>query len=254
MPGGLVGLGARTSARLSLANRLRPVFNTTVTNMPGPRHPLYMAGARLVAMYGAGMIVDGMGLIHPVMSYCGDITISFTSCREMLPDPAHYAACIRDSFEQLAAARAGPPAAGRYEAAPIADGESCRRGASVDRRVRAWRGTRRGVRSGRGCTPAPRGCRRSRRCGRRAGAGVGRTIGSSRLKINRTCVAGSRSAEIVGGGAITGRHRAVRVEQLQRAGPGGGYRRPGHRARRVRLATGHHGHHGRGGGSEEHEV
>ena len=39
MPGGLVGLGARTSARLSLANRLRPVFNTTVTNMPGPAAP-----------------------------------------------------------------------------------------------------------------------------------------------------------------------------------------------------------------------
>ena len=104
MPGGLVGLGARTSARLSLANRLRPVFNTTVTNMPGPRHPLYMAGARLVAMYGAGMVVDGMGLIHPVMSYCGEITISFTSCREMLPDPANYAACIRESFDELAAA------------------------------------------------------------------------------------------------------------------------------------------------------
>ena len=104
LPGGLVGLGARTSARLSLANRLRPVFNTTVTNMPGPRHPLYMAGARLVAMFGAGMIVEGMGLIHPVMSYCGDITISFTSCREMLPDPAHYAECIRDSFDELTAA------------------------------------------------------------------------------------------------------------------------------------------------------
>jgi WS/DGAT/MGAT family acyltransferase len=104
MPGGLVGLGARTSARLSLANRLRPVFNTTVTNMPGPRHPLYMAGAQLVAMYGAGMITEGMGLIHPVMSYCGEITISFTSCREMLPDPAVYADCLRTSFDELAAA------------------------------------------------------------------------------------------------------------------------------------------------------
>ena len=87
MPGGLVGLGARTSARLSLANRMRPMFNTTVTNMPGPQHPLYMAGAQLVAMYVVGMIIEGMGLIHPVTSYCGDITISFTSCREMLPDP-----------------------------------------------------------------------------------------------------------------------------------------------------------------------
>jgi len=107
VPGGLVGLGARTSARLSLANQMRPVFNTTVTNMPGPRHPLYMAGAKLVAMYGAGMIGDGMGLIHPVLSYCGDMTISFTSCREMLPDPAFYADCLRDSFTELAAATTG---------------------------------------------------------------------------------------------------------------------------------------------------
>jgi len=113
MPGGLVGLGARTSARLSLANRLRPVFNTTVTNMPGPRHPLYMAGAQLVSMYGAGMITEGMGLIHPVMSYCGDITISFTSCREMLPDPAFYADCLRESFAELAAATARETVRGR---------------------------------------------------------------------------------------------------------------------------------------------
>ena len=101
MPGGLMGLGALTSARLSLANQMRPVFNTTVTNMPGPRHRLYMAGAELLAMYGAGMIVEGMGLIHPVMSYCGDLTISFTSCREMLPDPAFYADCLRASFREL---------------------------------------------------------------------------------------------------------------------------------------------------------
>jgi hypothetical protein len=90
-----------------MANRMRPVFNTTVSNMPGPRHPLYMAGAKLVAMYGAGMITDGMGLIHAVMSYCGDISISFTSCREMLPDPAVYADCLRESFGDLAAATAG---------------------------------------------------------------------------------------------------------------------------------------------------
>jgi diacylglycerol O-acyltransferase len=110
MPGGLVGLGARTSARLSLANRMRPMFNTTVTNMPGPRHPLYMAGAKMVAMYGAGMVGDGMGLIHPVMSYCGDITISFTSCREMLPDPAFYTQCLTESFDGLAKATASAPA------------------------------------------------------------------------------------------------------------------------------------------------
>jgi hypothetical protein len=101
---------------------MRPIFNTTVTNMPGPRHPLYMAGAQLVAMYGAGMIVEGMGLIHPVMSYCGDITVSFTSDREMLPDPAVYADCLRQSFDDLLGAtvperRPKPAARSRSNAA-----------------------------------------------------------------------------------------------------------------------------------------
>ncbi len=45
-----------------------------------------------------------MALIHPVFSYGGEITISFTSCREILPDPAFYAGCIDASFEALAAA------------------------------------------------------------------------------------------------------------------------------------------------------
>ena len=137
MPGGLVGLGARTSARLSLANRLRPVFNTTVTNMPGPRHPLYMAGAQLVAMYGAGMIVDGMGLIHPVMSYCGDITISFTSCREMLPDPAHYAD-VHPRVVRRARRRGAPTeASGRRESTSIDDSEGGRGQVGVNRAERS---------------------------------------------------------------------------------------------------------------------
>ena len=89
--------------------------------MPGPRHPLYMAGAELVAMYGVGMIIEGMGLIHPVMSYCGDITISFTSCREMLPDPAFYAALPPATRSTSSPARRSPrghPPTGR---APTAE-------------------------------------------------------------------------------------------------------------------------------------
>jgi WS/DGAT/MGAT family acyltransferase len=104
MPGGLVGFAGRTTARLGTANRTRPIFNTTVTNMPGPQHPLYFSGARMVANYGFGMIVAGMGLIHPVTSYCGAITIGFASDRAMMPDPEVYADCIQQSFEELAKA------------------------------------------------------------------------------------------------------------------------------------------------------
>lgn len=101
IPSSLAGLAARLYTRAGLANRVRPVFNCVVTNIPGPQQPLYMGGARLVTQYGLGPIVDGMALIHPVFSYCGEITISFTSCREILPDPEFYAECLQASYEEL---------------------------------------------------------------------------------------------------------------------------------------------------------
>lgn len=104
IPSTVAGLAARLYTNLGLANRITPIFNTVITNIPGPQVPLYMTGARLVTQFGLGPILDGMGIIHPVFSYCGEITISFTSCREMIPDPAFYAECIQESFEEMLAA------------------------------------------------------------------------------------------------------------------------------------------------------
>lgn len=104
VPSALAGLAARMYTSSGMAERTQPVLNCVVTNVPGPQTPLYFAGARAVKMVGLGPIQDGMGLIHPVFSYCGQISVSFTSCREMLPDPAFYSECIQASFDELAAA------------------------------------------------------------------------------------------------------------------------------------------------------
>jgi hypothetical protein len=58
----------------------------------------------MIAAIGIGPITQGMGLIFPVLSYCGRITISFTSCREILPDPVFFEDCIKQSFTELLAA------------------------------------------------------------------------------------------------------------------------------------------------------
>ena len=64
----------------------------------------------MVTQFGLGPLFDGMGLIFPVLSYCGWITISLTSCREMMPDPAHYCDCLDEAFDDLrTAARKGRP-------------------------------------------------------------------------------------------------------------------------------------------------
>ncbi len=104
MPGMLAGLAARLYTRLGLANNVSPFLNTVVTNVPGPQIPLYFTGARMVSLYGLGPVMDGMGLIHPVFSYNGQISISFTSCRQMLPDPEFYGDCLQESFDELLAA------------------------------------------------------------------------------------------------------------------------------------------------------
>ena len=67
---------------------------------------MYLAGAQLVSMAGFGPIMDSMGLFHAVVSYNGQLSIAINSCREMMPDPAFYAACIHSSFEELRAAAA----------------------------------------------------------------------------------------------------------------------------------------------------
>ena len=100
-PSMVSGVAARLYTRLGLANRIRPIFNTVVSNVPGPPVPLYMNGARMVASFGLGPVLDGVGLFHAVTSYCGQIVVCFSSCRKMISDPSHYAQCLQDSYDEL---------------------------------------------------------------------------------------------------------------------------------------------------------
>jgi len=110
MPSALAGLSARLYSRLGVANLHSPAFNCVATNVPGPRVPLYFAGAKMVRMMGMAPILDGMGLINVIYSYGTEIAISFTSDRNMLPDPANYAAALQKSFEALRDADFSKPA------------------------------------------------------------------------------------------------------------------------------------------------
>lgn len=110
VPSGLAGLAARLYTRVGAANAHAPAYSCVVTNVPGSRVPLYFCGARMVAMYGTGPVFDGMGLINPVYSYGDTIAVSFTSDRDMMPDPDAYAAALRASFAALRTAAVQPSA------------------------------------------------------------------------------------------------------------------------------------------------
>ena len=76
-------------------------FNTLITNVAGIQKPLYLAGAEMISLMGVLPVVDQLGLLHAVFSYNGRISIAFTACREMLPDPGFYADCIEESYNDL---------------------------------------------------------------------------------------------------------------------------------------------------------
>ena len=83
-----------------------PKISLIVSNVRGPDMSLYMAGARLVRYLPVSIPVDGLGLNLTGFSYDGTLWICATSCRDMLPDPAFFAECLREAFHELVEAAA----------------------------------------------------------------------------------------------------------------------------------------------------
>jgi len=74
----------RTATRLS--GRFGTPVNLVISNVPGPREPLYTAGAKLLHYYPVSTIVDGQGLNITVQSYLNTDDFGLVSCRELVPD------------------------------------------------------------------------------------------------------------------------------------------------------------------------
>ena len=90
-----------------LLERALPAVNTSgpvnmiVTNVPGPQFPLYLAGARLLAMYPIVPLIPGGGLGVALFSYEGKLCWGFNGDFELVPDLAQFADDVRVAFEGL---------------------------------------------------------------------------------------------------------------------------------------------------------
>ena len=76
----------RMSTRFRLGDRLNPTVNLVVSNVPGPRQPLYAAGAKLEHYYPVSIVIDGQGLNITVQSYQDKLDWGLISCRDLVPD------------------------------------------------------------------------------------------------------------------------------------------------------------------------
>ena len=103
VPFGVANQAARLYSRFHLSEMHNPVFNVTITNVPGPQFPLYLNGHKLLSLMGMAPIIDGMGLIITVFSYNGLLTISSTSDEKTMPDIDLFSRYIRESANELEA-------------------------------------------------------------------------------------------------------------------------------------------------------
>jgi diacylglycerol O-acyltransferase / wax synthase len=86
-PPGVFNLAARVWSSWSLADRVPPVNNLIISNVPGPPVPLYVAGARVVGVFPFGPLLEASGLNLTVLSNMGNLDFGVIACGDLVPDP-----------------------------------------------------------------------------------------------------------------------------------------------------------------------
>jgi len=126
MPAALLTAGAALYSRLGLGKHHPPLFNTIVSNMPGPPMPLYLAGARLVALYPMGPLIANTGLNLTVLSHDGKVDVGIIACPDLVDDVGEVAdrfvAAVGELVDVAAGVASGDRPTGGEGALPGSDG------------------------------------------------------------------------------------------------------------------------------------
>jgi diacylglycerol O-acyltransferase len=77
-----------------------------VTNVAGPRHPVYLAGTKLAGLMFWVPQTGKLGLGVSIFSYAGQVTVGFSVDAGLVPDPRRLLLGFRTELEALAAAAA----------------------------------------------------------------------------------------------------------------------------------------------------
>jgi WS/DGAT/MGAT family acyltransferase len=123
LPPGIANTGLKALFGNRLAKILPPQFNLVISNISGPRIPLYMEGARLIATYPIGPVLTGCGLNITFMSQVDRMNFTVQTCRENLPEAWELAEGILSAVGKLEAgtlkpqSNAAATAVGRKKAA-----------------------------------------------------------------------------------------------------------------------------------------
>lgn len=92
------GMGVLLTGMGSL---LPPPMNVTISNVPGPKEPLYMNGGHVDALYPVSIPFQGQALNVTCVSYVDHLDIGFTGGRDSLPHLQRLAGYTADAVAEL---------------------------------------------------------------------------------------------------------------------------------------------------------
>ncbi|NNC54876.1 MAG: DUF1298 domain-containing protein [Pseudomonadales bacterium] len=85
---------------LGLMSKLPP-YNTIISNVPGPRQPMYWNGARLAGMYPASVVTEGIALNITMVTYDKHVDFGFMACRRSLPQAQRLIDYMEEAIVEL---------------------------------------------------------------------------------------------------------------------------------------------------------
>jgi WS/DGAT/MGAT family acyltransferase len=109
IPPAVAARAARTT--MDILGRTRPPLNLVISNVPGPREPLYCAGALLLAHYPVSVVIDGVGLNMTVMSYRDHLDFGIIADRDQVDDAWALIDGSVAAVDELLTAVCGEPSA-----------------------------------------------------------------------------------------------------------------------------------------------
>lgn len=85
---------------LGLASKM-PAVNVVISNVPGPKNPLYWNGAKLEGMYPVSIVAHGMAVNITVTSYAGSLDFGIVACRRSVPRVQRLIDFLEDGLAEL---------------------------------------------------------------------------------------------------------------------------------------------------------
>jgi hypothetical protein len=141
MPPFVLALLGRTLTPAAVLNMMK--CNFLVSSVKGSERQMYIAGARVEAMYPISLLAPGMGLNFTCVSYVDNIDFGITCDADLIADPWRIVAGLREALDEYlalcAVARKLPTAGRKRGARATAPATTAKRVAATKRAAAARR-------------------------------------------------------------------------------------------------------------------